>query len=794
MRFLLPALRHNLRALLRTPEFTLAAVLTLALGIGATTAVFSVADAVLFRPLPYPLPDRLVIVWDQLVKLGLDQFPTNWQNYFEYRDRNQAFTDLAAFAYAEMNLAPAHGTPPERLEAMPVTANFFSVLGLQPALGRAWNAGETGAAILSHALWQRRYNSDPSVIGQSIELNGAPYRVAGVLPAGYAFTIRNGPPPDVLVPLVPPTSDLRHRGALRLLARLKPGIGLAQARANLASVARGIEDTAHPYTGPHGEDAGYRVALIPLREQLFGNLRIGMLVLLTTVALVLLIACANVASLMVARRVRTQREFAIRHALGASRRHILIELAAEALLLTTAGCAAGLLLARWGIAALPTLSPLPQHTHPTLDLRVFAFALLASIASAAFFGLLPALRGPTDLRTPRSAPLRKSLVAVEVALGVALLIGATLLLRSFHNLHAVDPGFDPRNVLTLRITLPDSTYSQPYRRAAFFSDALGRIQRLPGVESAAFISRLPLSGGGHGGDPFSIQGRPYDSSSAVPQIAIGQASTPDYFRAMHIPLLAGRLITGADAETAPAVAVVNATLARGFFHSDPGALGKKLVIGAPRPGARWLTIAGVVADVRNSSLDTAPIPQIYTPFAQNPQGSMFLVARTTADPLIVARQIATVDPSQPVYDVMTMEQRLDAGLSRDRFQTALVSAFGLAALLLAMIGIYGVLDSTVSSRIPEIGVRMAVGAQPKDILTFVLREGMTPAVIGMAAGALATLPLARFLSSLLFGVRPHDPAAYAVVLAAFACTALAACLLPARKALRVDPVTALRND
>jgi predicted permease len=625
------------------------------------------------------------------------------------------------------------------------------------------------------------------------------------MPPGFAFTIA-GSAPDIWIPLTLPHSPPRNEGFLRLIARLRPAVSLEQAQANLTTIAAGIESAHHPYTGPHGEDAGYRVSLVPLRDQLFGSFRAGVLILAGAVAFVLLIACANVANLLLARGARRQREFAIRTALGASRGQLLAELGAESLLLALSGAVLGLMLAYWGVAALPPLSGMPEHVRIVIDLRVLSFTLLLSLATALLFGLAPAIRGArVELNLSRGRAvlgpernrLRNGLIAAEVALSIVLLIGAALLLKSLAHLQSVEPGFDPRNILTLQLNLPTVRYQDSRSKIAFFTQLADRLKRIAGVESAALVSQLPLAGGGRGGDPFTIEGRPYDSSGRVPQVAARYRISADYFRTMRIRLLGGRFPGEGDSPDAPHVAVINQTMARGFWASG-NPIGQRITMGAPRPGVPWMTIVGVVADVRGASLRVEAIPQIYTPFAPDPGGSMFAVLRSSIDPLSIAlaarREISAVDRGQAASNVRSMEDRLFGSLQRDRFESWLLGIFALSALALAVIGIYGVLEHSVRQRVSEIGLRMALGAQPGDVLRLIVTQGMRPAMLGMLFGLMATLPLARVLRSFLFQVAPKDPVTFVGIPALFALIAFAACAIPARTAMRLDPATALLSN
>lgn len=787
------SLRYSARTLLKAPGFTLPAVATLALGIAGCTVVFSVFDVIVLRPLPYGNAARLVMIWDQLPKLGIEQLAPSVPNYFEYREHSRAFEDMGAFQFGELNLAGSAQAPPERVQAMSVTPNMYALLGVRPLLGQV--SGE-GTVLLSHELWQRRFGSDVHVVGSKVRLNAGLYQVTGVMPAGVRFA-------DVWLPFTLQRGQAQNARPVRVMALLKPGVSERQAQSDMTVVARGVQDAFHPYNGPHGEDAGYRVRVVSLRDQLYGDFRPTAWVLFGAVLFVLIIACTNVANLLLTRRLARAREFAIRAALGADRRHLLGELAAEAIVLACCGGLAGVIVAWWAIQALPAIAPLPDQAQIRLDWRVTAFAivlvsataLLSELAGGWWVAVRARLAG-SGTRTigDESRRSRTLLVAGEVALSFVLLTGAGLLLKSFWQLEDVRPGFDPGGVLSMRITLPDYKYAAPRQRAAFFANVAQELERTPGIESAAVVSQLPLSSGG--GGPFSIEGRPYRMNGAVPQVAAYYVASPDYFRTMRIPLLAGRLLDARDGPEANPVAVVSETLARGFWPTIQDALGQRILMGAPRPGARWMTIAGVVGDVRNAGLRLAPVPEIYAAEAQNGAGNMVVVARTTGDPLSIAvaarRVVSAIDAEQPVYDVKTMEQQVASGIGRDRFQALLLGVFAFAGLLLAAIGIYGVLEHNISRRIPEMGLRMAVGAQRRDILRLVMVQGLTPALIGMAVGLAGALALTRVLRSMLFAASPVDPIMFAAAAVVLAVVALAACYLPARRAMGVDPVVALR--
>jgi putative ABC transport system permease protein len=576
----------------------------------------------------------------------------------------------------------------------------------------------------------------------------------------------------------------------------------------MAAVAHGVEERYHPYRGPHGEDAGYGVSVTPLRNQLYGGMRRGLLVLLAAVAFVLLIACANVANLLLVRTAGRRREIAVRRALGAGRLRLARQLLVESVTLSLAGGALGLLLAFWGVSALPALLPagLPSLETIPLDARVLSFTLLVSLVTGLAFGMAPLVEG-SDLRLTealkaggrgtaggtRSGRLRHVLITAEIALSLVLVIGAGLLIKSFVRLTSVNPGFRPQHLITARISLPETQYRDDHLVTAFFHDLLERTRAVPGVQSASVVSRLPLTGG-PGGDPFSIEGRPYDATGSTPQVANQQIVGADYFRTMQIPLLAGRVFAGRESQP---VAVINQTMARGFWPAAPSdAIGRRIVLGAPRPGAAWLTIVGIVGDVRNSTLDAQPLPQMYVPVERAPARSMALVIRTAGDPESVIAgvraQILAFVPSLPLYDVKTMAERASATVAQPRFQTLLLGLFAALALALAAVGIYGVIAQSVVHRTPEIGIRMALGAQPVSVLKLVLREGLMVGLAGLAVGLAATLAVVRLLSGLLYDVPAFDPATFLGASLLLMAVVLAACYFPARRASRLDPMIALR--
>jgi putative ABC transport system permease protein len=797
---------YAFRQVARSPGFATAAILTLALGIGANTAVFSVADAVLLRPLPYPNADRLVMVWDQLWKVGERQLPVSAATFDAYRADGRVFEAAAAFKEQDRNLTGAGYA--ERVSATSATSGLFEILGARTAHGRGftaedWQPAHNRVAILGYALFERRFGANPNVLGQTVRLDDAAYTVVGVMARDFNFGLRSGAV-DIWTPL-PPAED-RGMWQFRMLARMRPGIAIEVAQASVTAAATHVEETMHPYRGPNGEDGGYHAIVVPLREQLLGDFRTGALILLSAVALVLLIACANVANLLLARAAAREKEIAVRRALGASNAALLRQCMTEAGVLAALGGAAGAVVGLWGVALLKALSPtdLPGVAHIGIDGRALLFMFAISAVVCLLFGAAPSLamtRVNWTLRGSRSRRRTSSvLVAAEVALALMLLIGAGLLLKSFARLRQIDPGFRPDHLLTMQVQLPDPRYPQPRTRIRFFSELQQRLAGLPGVISASTVSRLPIARVGlntRSGNPFSIDGRPWNPDSLAPQIAHTQTVGLEYFKTMGIPLRAGRDFSEADTLDSPLVAVINETLARRFFLRRD-AIGRHLLLGAPEPGARWMTIVGIIGDLRTGALEDQPMPQYYTPQAQEASASMIVVLRTAGDPLQLAREASGVvrllDPDVPVYQIGTMQQHVSDAVGQPRFQTVLLALFAVAALFLAAVGIYGVVAHAAAQRTKEIGIRMALGADAARVVATVLAGGLRPVAAGILLGFGGAVALARLLSSVLFEVAPRDPAAFAGAGIILTITAAAACFGPARRATLLDPQIALREE
>jgi putative ABC transport system permease protein len=810
-------LRSGLRMLGRSPGFTAVAVLALALGIGANTAIFSVVSAVLINPLPYQQADRLVMVWGNFLKLKTERMPAKAAEYQDYRTRTNSFDEIAAFNSTDYNLTG--GDQPERIAGTRVTANLFSLLGAHVELGRTLLAedGESGhdnVVIVSHNFWQKRFGGELKAAGPSIKLNDKSYQIIGVMPPEFQFphvSFSFGEPAELWTPLVLDSAQVAKRDGpyfLNVVGRLKSGVSLEQARAELGALAQDFEKNYRGYRGPNGADGGWRITISPLLEEATGSTRFPLLILFGAVAFVLLIACANVANLLLMRATTRQKEMAIRAALGASRGRIVRQLLFESSLLGLLGGGAGLFLAGWGVYALAKLTPqnLPLIKAAHLDWRAFAFALLLSLLTGVVCGLAPALQG-AKLNLNKSLKesggslaygrhrLRQLLLVGEVAVAVLLLVGAGLLIHSFERLQLVKPGVAAEKLLTVEISLPKSRYPELTRATAFYDQLAERVAAAPGVQSASLSNLLPLSGTGSN-DPFSIEGRPLDMSNLT--VAGWQLVTPNYFQTLGISIISGRDFTEADHKTDhPSVTIINETMAQRYWpHENP--VSKRMMLGAPQPDRQWLTIIGVARPVPHRTIASIPEPDWYLPYRVEPRRSMCLFVRTVGDPASVATEIRrliwSIDKDQPISKISTMNEVIASTIEPRKFNTLLLSAFSAVALLLAAVGIYSVISYSVTQRRREIGVRMALGANAGDVMRMVLTQGMVPALAGIAAGLLAAFALTRIMSSLLFGVEPTDTVTFVLVSLLLTIVALLACWLPARRATKVDPLVALRYE
>lgn len=799
-------IRYGLRMLAKSPGFTAVAVLTLALGIGANTAIFSLINAVLLRPLPFHEPERLVMVWEEVSAIGFPRDDVAPANYVDWKTQNWVFEDMAALDHRSFDLI-GDGEP-EKILAYGVTSNFFPLLGIQPALGRNFSAEEDkpGAGkvtILSFGLWQRRYGGEPGIIGRDILLNGEKYTVVGVMPRGFQFLHSYI---GLWVPAALESSELADRDNhyLTVVARMKPGVTLDQAQADVLTITQRIA-RAYP-----NEAEGLGSVVVPMREQLVGNVRRPLVVLLVAVGLVLLIACANIASLLLARAATRRKEIAVRTALGANRARILRQLLTESVLLAGLGGALGLLFATWSFEFLEKLIPtgLVMTASLKIDLQVLGYALAISFLTGVVFGLAPGLQASrVDLnealkqggtRTSASAggnKLRGAFVVGQVALALVLLVGAGLMIQTvFHLLHQYTV-FQPEKLLTMRTGLASFKYGEHARRVAFYDQVLERVTALPGVVSAGYTTSVPLQRKG-GANGFTIEGRPPEPG--VFTNAIHRQVSAGYFQTMGIGLRQGRYFTEQDDQQSVPVAIINETMARQYWPE--GALGKRFRLGVPE--APWLTIVGVVADVRQMGMDAPVKAEMYLPYRQITShlwvAPRDLVIRAAGDPMslvaAVREEIRAVDPDQPVSNIATMDELLGEEAGSRWLAMILVAAFAGLALVLASLGIYGVLSYVVAQQTPEIGVRLALGAQPRDILGLVLKKGMGLALLGLVVGLVSSVALTRLMSSLLFGVTATDPLTFGGVAGVLVAVALLACYIPARRATKVDPMVALRYE
>jgi putative ABC transport system permease protein len=814
-------LRYAVRMLLKKPGFTIIAVLALALGIGANTAIFSVVDAVLLRPLPYRQPDRLVLLWQRLT--GANSYPAlpcSAPDYLDYRDQAQTLENVAAFNHANFTLRTPTGS--ERVPGTLVSANLFSLLGISPWRGRTFTSaedqfGQDNVIVLSYGTWQRRFGSDPDVLGKTLVLDQKPRKVIGIMPQEFDFPIQGllaGPAPELWVPIAFSPAQIGPDGRgdnfdISVIGRRKPGVSIQQASAEIDRISRRIYAGYPPAIQKMFSLDGF---VTDLHQQVVGQVKTLLLVLLGAVGFVLLIGCANVANLLLAKAAGRRREVAIRTALGAGRLRLVRQLLTESVLLGLLGGAAGLLIAVWLTQLIIKFSPgdVPRLAESQLNLPVLAFALAISILTGVLFGLAPALQVSkanlnTDLKEDsrgaaafRRSRVRSVLVVAEVALSLVLLAGAGLLLRSFVKLRGVPLGFAADHLLTLPIALPGTKYQTKVQVQSFYDNLLERTQSLADVKSAAAATSLPLMG------EWDIVVTPenrLDTGKKSLTTAYFSGITPRFHRTLGIQLKRGRLFTNSDNERSPAVAIVNESMAQRYWP-DQEILGKRFKWGPPESKRSWITVVGVVADLKQNSLAAGISPGVYLPIPQMPQESpilgFYLAVRTASDPTAIVpnlRQIVrSLDPEAPLFQVRSMQEVLSASVAPRRFNMLLLTAFAGFALLLASIGIYGVMSYSVSQYTHEIGIRMALGARAADVLQLIVRQGMGLVLIGLAVGAAGALALTRVMRSLLFDVTPWDPLTLASVSVLLAAVAFAAGYIPARRATRVDPMIALRYE
>jgi putative ABC transport system permease protein len=794
--------------LLKQPGFTVIAVIALALGIGANTAIFSVVNAVLLKPLPFVDPARLVIVYETNQQRGTTRSSVSYPNFADWRDQNHVFERMSSYHNSDFILT-GEGEP-ARIQGAVVNADLFPLLGVAPILGRSFlpeedKPGDTGRVVmLSHRLWQQRFNADPNVPGKSLVLGGKNYTVAGVMPAGFQFPI-GSEPVDLWATVAVDSGMFTQRGAhyMHVVARLKPDVAPGQAKAEMDGIAANLEQQ-YP-----DENSHRGVNIVPALDSMVGDVRPALLILLGAVGCVLLIGCANVANLLLARATTRHKEMAIRSALGASRWRVVRQLLTESVLLAMAGGALGLLVAMWGTDVLVSLTQddLPRAGQIGLDGRVLGFTFLVSILTGVIFGLVPALHSSkTDLNESlkeggrgstegaRRNRLRAALVIGEVAIAIVLLAGAGLLIQSLRRLQQVNPGFNPRNVLTFSIGLPEVKY-KPAQQVEFYRQLMSRLDSLPGVRSASAVMPLPMSGD-RMRVTFETEGRPI-AKGELPATEIRTIGL-DYFKTIGIPLIKGRDFTERDDQKAPAVIIVNEAFAKQFFPGEE-VLGKHIKpgISADDGESPMREIVGVVGNVKHRSLSVEMDPEAYEPHAQL-TFDMTVLVKTDTDPVSIAgavqNEIRAMDKDLPAYNLKTLDQYLAASVAQPRFNTLLLALFAGMALLLTAVGLYGVMSYSVNQRTHEIGIRMALGADRTDVLKLVVGQGMALTAIGVAVGLIGAFFLTRLLESLLFGVSATDPETFAAIALLLAGVALAACFVPARRATKVDPMVALRYE
>jgi putative ABC transport system permease protein len=820
--------RYALRQLAKSPGFTAIAILTLALAIGANTAVFSLINALLVRPLPYHQPSQLVLIWERFATMGLERIPVSPAEYLDLEKDFKSSTDLAAFTFERLNLGG--GDVPERISGAAVSPSLFSLLGVEPIKGRTFAREEQGQGhddviVISERLWKRRFNSDPALVGKSLLLNGRNYTVIGVMPAKFEFPIplfgiqgnQFAERVDIWKPIAFTPLELKERSSRGycLIARLRPGVSVTKAQAELDQL---ISNWIQTYPNFYNS-GGFGARIYPFQDQVVGGMRTGLAILLGAVIFVLLIACANLATMLLAQASARERELAIRVALGAGRWRLLRQMLTESVLLAFAGAAAGIVLSVWGLELLKQIGArtVPRLAEVNVDVLVLLVTAVVAIGTGILFGLIPAFAtakpeltevlkegGRSSTSGAQRNQVRNLLVIAEIALALVLLVGAGLLLKSYARAQNVDPGFDRRNVLTAEVNLPDTKYPErggaDYRGGEaminFWNEALRRIQHLPGVQAAGLTTILPLSGS-NSDSSFSIEGRMLGKNEPGPDEEI-RIVTPDYFRVLNTPLLRGRLFSESDNNQAPGVAIINDALARKFWPNED-ALGKRITFDDPRkPGPKWLTIVGVVQSLRHRGLDLDPAPEYYLPLAQRAESSMILTVRCGQDPhtltSAIRREIQSIDPDQPIANVRTLETVTADSIAPRRLSMVLLGAFAGIALLLASVGIYGVISYLVVQRTHEIGVRMALGAQRSDVLRLIVGHAAKLVGIGTLIGLVLAFLSTRLLSVLLYNVGAFDVATFLCVTIALTAVALFASYIPAIRAAHADPVVALDHN
>jgi putative ABC transport system permease protein len=820
MEIILQDIRYGVRSLIKTPSFTTIAVIVLALGIGANTAIFTVVNAVLLRPLPYPDSNQIVMLWETnpRFQIGVDTLPVTPGNFIDWREQPTSFEYVSALGVGRWSLTGAG--EPERISGASVSPNFFRLMGTEPKLGRAFRDDEEkpGAGkvvVISDPLWRNRFGGELDVIGKTMTLDGDSYTIVGVAPEGFQFPRANELPyfvgvatqTDLWRPMVLGDDFINKSRAnhqLCVMAKLKSGMSREKAQTEMTAISERLEQT-YP-----DSDQGIGAKVVPLDEQVVGSVKAALWVLMGAVALVLLIACANVANLTLARSSSRQKEVAIRTALGASRGRIVRQMLTEAMLLSLTAAGAGLVLSLWGVKALLSLThdKLPRSYEVIVDWRVLAFAVAIALLTSVLFGLTPAMRASkinlseslkegsralSDGR--RSNRVRSAMAVSEVALSLMLLIGAGLMIKSLAGLLKVNPGFKPDNTLTMQIALLGSKYPSANQQLAFFQDFTHRVEALPGVQAVGLISSAPLSGGVYAGG-FSIEGRAA-ASGTDDLVADRRMISPGYFNTLGIQLLRGRSFTDRDDQTSPGVVIVSESWARRFLpNEDP--IDKRIKLGGRDSTRPWLSVVGIAGDVRDTRLESEARPCVYIPYPQFTSSSMTLVMRGASDPKLlipaIREEVWAIDKDQPVTDVKTMDQYVAASVSPRRFNATLLAIFAGLALVLASVGIYGVMAYSVTQRTHEIGIRMALGAQSSHVIKLVVGRGMALVFTGVAIGLGGAIASTRVMTSLLYGVSATDPMTFAGVSLLLVAISLLASYIPARRAMKVDPMIALRCE
>jgi putative ABC transport system permease protein len=801
---LLQDLRHGARLLLKAPGFTAVAVAALAIGIGANTAIFSVVNTLLIQRLPYPDGERLAVIWEHNIPRDRKNNVISPGNFIHWRELQQSFDDIAAIGMTFNTTLTGHGDPVE-IPFQYVTAAFFPVVGVSPATGRAFTEAEDRPdahfVVISDRMWKRRLNADPTILQKSITLGGESYSILGVMPPGFSFLDKTV---DLWLPVGFSAESRTPRGRwMMAVGRLKNGLTFEQAQRDMVRVHAELTRRFPDF------NTGWTARVVPLREQLTGDIRAALYIMLGAVGFVLLIACANVANLLLARATARQRELAVRAALGAGRARLVRQLLAESLVLATAGGIAGLLLAWWALHLLRVVVaerlPIQRLEFVRVDGWVLGFTLLASLVCGIVFGLVPAVsaagggltsalkEGGRAGSAARGKRARSAFVVVEVALALMLLVGAGLLVRSFMRVLQVDAGFDPDRTITMRVALSGPNYTEPQKRTRFFQTAFDRIDALPGVQAAGAVSFLPITGLGSA-TGYQVVGQPIPPAGQGPVCDV-RVIVNDYFKAMGIPLLRGRLFNEQDAADNTNRVIVNEAMVRRHWpNEDP--IGKKVKISWNDD--REDEIVGVVGDVRHQGLETSPRSTIYWPHGRFAYGSMTFAIRTATDPASIVNEVGRIvrnqDPNLAVADVQTLDQVLEKSVAQRRLTMLLLTIFACAALVLAAVGIYGVIAYSVTQRTQEIGIRMALGAQRTDVLGMVMRQSAALALTGIAIGAAGAFALTRLMTDLLFEVKPFDPVTFLTVAAVLGAIAMLASFIPGHRATRVDPVVALRAE